>query len=174
MPFCQTHDEKEGFPFMKKPFALLLAFLLFATGCSEASSNLPDESSSPSSSQLSQQPEEESAASSGQQPAVRIGSGRWAESDAVSTLPDEARLLISDYMDRYYEALASLTACDLSPLFSAQGQQNALLNELLLEYLITVRSLRSVDLSLLDYNYLHPHLQPGDGGGGHPVAGDGF
>ncbi len=69
-------------------------------------------------------------------------------------LNPEATAIITDYMQTYYRSMAELATEDMTHFFEDPSGVEAAINQNALEVLIEARSMRDVDLTLSDYDYV--------------------
>lgn len=77
-----------------------------------------------------------------------------SEEEPSTPLTLEQRALIADYMENYYESLAGLQLRDISYLFAEPNGVQAAGNRAVLEYLVELRKMQPVDLTLAYYEYV--------------------
>ncbi len=71
-------------------------------------------------------------------------------------VPDELESIILDFIDDQFEALATLSGTDLTGFFdpgSTESYVNAQINRTSLDYLISLRSMQPVDLTMTGYSF---------------------
>ena len=79
------------------------------------------------------------------------GPAETGSGEPAQTLLPEQRELITRYMETYYHGLASLEPQDMSGLFLDTAEEQILLNESALDYIIGLRKMQKTDLHLDDY-----------------------
>jgi len=77
--------------------------------------------------------------------------------DTEGVVPPEVELLITDFMDLYYQSLAALQLCpldELKDLFTVESYTQALGNHTVWDYLIRTRLMQPTDLSMTACSYV--------------------
>ncbi len=131
----------------KRILALLCAVMLLLCGCSVPEQASADQTSAPQPKMM-----EPPAAASAPGPELT-----GALLDEQGEIPSEVELLIGRYMELYYSSIASLRLCPLeevSSLFAADAQAQALGNHTVWNYLIQTRLMQPTDLSMKACRYL--------------------
>lgn len=131
---------------MKKCILLcLLLMLLLSAGCAEDALS------------AASVPRQVSAAETAA-PAP-VGHGSFAEAGDITPAQQQ---IILQYMDAYYESLASLQLQFPTELFAEESALSAAANRAVWEYLIELRAMQQQDFSLLYYEYDMTWLDPED------------
>lgn len=130
--------------------AVVISCLIYLTGCgpAETGSGEPGRSAGSAAEAASYIPEGQSAGLDDEAPAETKDS---FSGELAQTLLPEQRELITRYMETYYHGLASLEPQDMSGLFLDTAEEQILLNESALDYIIGLRKMQKTDLHLDDY-----------------------
>lgn len=134
-----------------KQLAMLL-LMVFVSGCGQAqavsASVLPSSSEPASVSEISQ------VQSVSQIVPESYGEGYFSLEDDDQQAPDAQQIqLMLNYMDLYYESMASMEPLDPAPLFAEENADQAMGNRMVWEYLIETRKMLPGDLSVEHYEY---------------------
>jgi hypothetical protein len=132
---------------LKKILALALALLIFLllTACANLTLEAPQRSDNTGDAQQTS-PRTKSAKP------VSVGSGSFEPESSKQLLPEQQALILQ-YMDRYYDSLATLEAQNPADLFADDAYTQSIANRTVWEYVIGIRSMQQTDLSLVSYRY---------------------